>query len=65
LITEYGKAKRHSMGKTIENYFWVFFLIFLVILVQISQGNGNGSNWTAGKRATNAIGQEWQGGELS
>ena len=28
LITEYGKVKRHSMEKTVENKFWAFFNIF-------------------------------------
>ena len=58
LITEYGKAKRHSVENTVEND-------FLVFSAQVFHGNGNGSKWIAGERATNATRQEWQGGELS
>jgi hypothetical protein len=28
LINEYGKEKRHSVGKMVENDFWVFLNIF-------------------------------------
>ena len=56
------------MEETVENDFvgiCVVYGIFLVFLAQIFQGNGNGSKWIVRERATNAMGQEWQGGELS
>ena len=60
--------KCHSMEETVKNDLvgiCVGFGIFLVFPTQIFQGNGNGSKWIASERATNAMGQEWQGGELS
>ena len=64
LITEYEKAKRHSVEKTVKNDFLGVFNIFCVFDANFP-GNGNGSKWIAGGRATNAIGQKWQGSELS
>ena len=64
LIIEYEKAKRHSVEKMVKNDFLGFFNIFVFFDANFP-GNGNGSKWIAGGRATNAIGQKWQGSELS
>ena len=64
LITEYEKAKRHSVEKTVKNDFWVFFNIFGVFGANFP-GNGNGSKWIAGKRAKNAARKKWKDSELS
>ena len=64
LITEYGKAKCHTVEKMVKNDFWVFFNIFGVFGANFP-GNGNGSKWIAGEQATNVTGQKWQGSELS
>ena len=64
LITEYEKAKRHSVEKTVKNDFLGFFNIFVFFDANF-QWNENGSKWIAGGRVTNAIRQKWQGSELS
>ena len=61
LMTEYGKAKRHS----VEERSKTDVCVFLVFSTQIFQGNGNGSKWIANERVINAMGQEWQVCKLS
>ena len=47
LITEYEKAKRYSVEKTVKNDFLGFFNIFVFFDTNFP-GNGNGSKWIAG-----------------
>ena len=64
LFTEYEKAKRHSVEKTVKNDFLRFFNIFVFFDTNFP-GNGNGSKWIAGRRMTDVIRQKRQGSELS